>query len=365
MRSESSSQTQPNWFVIGVIAIVGAFIFFQPFLAAICIAALTAYIFAPLYRVFARRMPNGIAATLTMLTSFAVVVIPLAILLIIVVSQGVAFANTLASLSTKSGEALSSTSHPVADTVNVALAPFNNNHPVVTPEGIHVFAKETLPELIKSFARMIVGFAASLPSLVTSLVIYGFLFNTYLLYSKTIRRIISVLSPFHEPMNELYIERAGAIVKASLQGQFLIAFTTAVASALLLFLVGMQDYFLFFVFIFTLLGMIPLGSGIVMIPIGIVAMLTGQFWQGLWLLIIYLLVVCNIDSFLRPRLVPRHAKLLPAIMTLSVFCGLYYFGFLGVIYGPLIAIILTTTFDVYAEYREQPAFKKPPVVTPL
>ena len=98
--------------------------------------------------------------------------------------------------------------------------------------------------------------------------------------------------------------------------------------------------------------MVPLGSGILMIPIIIVAMLMGQFWEGFWVLVIYLVVICNFDNFIRPKVIPKKANLLPALTTLSTFCGLYYFGILGIVYGPLIAVILITTIDVYTDYQK-------------
>ena len=93
--------------------------------------------------------------------------------------------------------------------------------------------------------------------------------------------------------------------------------------------------------------MVPLGSGIVVIPIGIIAIITGDFWGGFWCLLIYLTVVCNIDSVLRPHLIPKKANLIPAVTTLATFCGIFYFGTLGIVYGPLIVILLMTTIDIY------------------
>lgn len=93
------------------------------------------------------------------------------------------------------------------------------------------------------------------------------------------REYIKLLSPFDEKSSEKYFEKSGLIVTASLKGQFIISFVTAVSSALLLFLLNLQQYFMFFVILFTILGMIPLGAGVVMIPIAIIAMISGNFGQ--------------------------------------------------------------------------------------
>jgi len=53
---------------------------------------------------------------------------------------------------------------------------------------------------------------------------------------------------------------------------------------------------------------------------------------------------------LRPQLVPKTARLDPALTILSVFAGLKMFGFLGIVIGPVIMIILVTTIQEYLDY---------------
>ena len=61
----------------------------------------------------------------------------------------------------------------------------------------------------------------------------------------------------------------------------------------------------------------------------------------------HLIVVTNIDNFLRPILVPRDARLNSALMLLAVFAGIGMFGFWGIVIGPVLMIIIVTTIDVY------------------
>jgi predicted PurR-regulated permease PerM len=67
------------------------------------------------------------------------------------------------------------------------------------------------------------------------------------------------------------------------------------------------------------------------------------------------LVVTNIDNFLRPFLVPREARLDPALMLLAVFAGITMFGPWGIIIGPVVMIVIVTTISVYlAVYKGVP-----------
>ncbi len=55
----------------------------------------------------------------------------------------------------------------------------------------------------------------------------------------------------------------------------------------------------------------------------------------------------NIDNVLRPILVPKEARLDSALMLLSVFAGITMFGFLGIVIGPVLMIVIVTTISVY------------------
>lgn len=366
MAKAISLPTKPStWLILAVLAILGALIFFQPYLGVIALAALMAYLFFPLYKRMTRKMKPGLAAALTLVVSIIAVIIPVGVLLVLAINQGIALASWLASLGTAPTDVLTTNAYPVVDSINAAFAPISSS-PVISVEGIQAFVKDVIPAIIEGFVAIALGVAGNLPTLLVSVIVYGFLFTTFLNYHKPLFNIIGTLSPFAPEINKLYTERAGSIVKASLVGQFAISFVTAVSSALLLFLIGLHSYFLFFVIVFTILGMVPLGAGVIMIPIAIIAMITGQFWAGLWVLLIFCLVICNIDSFMRPHFMAKNARLIPALTVLAAFCGIYYFGFLGIVYGPLIVILIFTTLEMYAASKNEPIslFASAPVNKP-
>ncbi|MDT5050379.1 MAG: hypothetical protein QOG75_6283, partial [Mycobacterium sp.] len=52
----------------------------------------------------------------------------------------------------------------------------------------------------------------------------------------------------------------------------------------------------------------------------------GNITGGAFVVLGHLVVVTNLDNFLRPILVPRDARLNPALMLLAVFAGIAMFG---------------------------------------
>ncbi len=346
-----TSIIQPRWFVIISIALVGALIFFWPFLGVVCLAAVLAYCFLRPYRWFEQRMKPGLAATLTMIVSILVVAVPLAIILTIAVIQGVNAASNLTHINFSDTNGMLASIQPTVDTVNSTLSGVNNGQPVISADAIREFVKNTLPALFRAFIDIVIGVAGSIPALMTGIILYGYLFIAFLINNRKIHDILIDLSPFDRPSTKLYIERTGVTIKASIQGQFSIAAILGLSTALLMPILGFGHYFFFFFIIFTLLSMIPLGTGIVVVPLSIIAIIGGEVAQGVTVLLLYLIVVCNMDNILRPMLMPKKARFIPSILVLAIFSGLYYFGIFGLIYGPVIATILMTTLELYREYR--------------
>ena len=138
-------------------------------------------------------------------------------------------------------------------------------------------------------------------------------------------------------------------------GQFVIAVCQGVAGAASIYIAGFHQGFFLFAVLLSALSVIPLGSGIITIPFGIGMILFGNVFGGVFVIVFHLIVVTNIDNFLRPILVPRAARLDSALMLLAVFAGIAMFGAWGIVIGPVLMIIIVTTISVYlAVYKGVP-----------
>ena len=76
-------------------------------------------------------------------------------------------------------------------------------------------------------------------------------------------------------------------------------------------------------------------------------MIFGNIAGGAFVVLFHLIGITNVDNLLRPILVPREARLDPALMLLSVFSGIAMFGFFGIVLGPVLMIVIVTTIAVY------------------
>ncbi len=339
--------------VLTVIALAFGAYFLRSYLVLIAMAAVLAYLFRPVYLRLRGRYSSGLAATLTLLAAIAIVAAPLSGIVFLAVVQIGQMVNGISHWMANTD--LTELGKRLLDTANEVLArvPFLNIE--LTPETVQstiTRVGQNVGEMALSVARESVG---SIAMVVTSAIIFLYVFLALLTNGEKVLTLFRDLNPLGTDVSNIYLAKIGAMVTATVRGQFIIATCQGVAAALSLYLAGLHDGFFMFVIFLTALSFIPLGAGIVTIPIGIGLALFGNVVGGVFVVLFHLLVVTNIDNILRPFLVPKSAHLHPALMLLAVFAGLRMFGFVGIVLGPVLMIVIVTTISVYlAVYKGAP-----------
>ena len=190
---------------------------------------------------------------------------------------------------------------------------------------------------------------------ITAAILFLYVFISLLTNRDKVLLLIRQLNPLGEEVTDLYMSKMGAMVKGTVMGQFIIAACQGVAGAASIYIAGFHQGFFLFAVLLSALSVIPLGSGIVTIPFGIGMILFGNVFGGIFVIVFHIIVVTNIDNFLRPILVPREARLDSALMLLAVFAGIAMFGAWGIVIGPVLMIVIVTTISVYlAVYKGVP-----------
>lgn len=352
-QSKFSVPRSLQWTMIITIVIGIAFIW--PYVGTILFAALVAFLFNPVYKYLLQKTHrNGIALLGTFAAAFASVLIPLAFIVTVTIAQTSAIISDISSgtqfLTSTEAQELADRSVervngliraiPGGEKVQINQTEIETSLKSMVLSGLNI-----LLDVIKNVGSAFFGF-------ISAFILALFLIVGMLTHQEKILATIRRISPYDEQMSDHYLNRVAIMTKAMVKGQFIIATIQGFASAASLWIVGI-DYFWFFAMFLSFMSFIPLGAGIITIPIGIVMILLGNVWQGIFLILYHMIVVSSIDNFLRPHLVPKEAALNTALMLLAVFAGMAFFGAAGVIIGPVIMILITTTISVYGEYNKR------------
>ncbi len=331
--------------VMTIIALGFGAYFLRNYLELIALAGVLAYLFTPLYRRFGRKMGSGGAATLTLLSAIAIVIVPLGGILAV---AGVQIAQMVSSVSTWVKKTdMGALGQQVLDAVNDALGKLPFIHVELTSDKIQSAIGTVASHFGQWALNMASGSVGGLVSVITGSIIFLYVFIGLLTGGGKIIGMIRDLSPLDPEITAVYFSKMGAMVKASVGGQFIIAAAQGLAASISIYIGGIHQGFFMFLIFLTVLSVIPLGAGVVTIPLGIGMALSGNIPGGIFVVLFHLLITTNIDNILRPMLVPKTAYLPPSLMLLAVFAGLAMFGFAGIVFGPLVMIVIVTTINLY------------------
>ncbi len=344
--------TTKNWLIVALVALVLGIWFVGPFLGVIALAALLAFLFYGVYERFAEKTKPGLAATLTFLVSLVVVVVPVILIGIFTALQLAQLAASLTSSFNGDFSSLPAIAQDVINQLNKIVAPIAGTESAISGQGIMEFLRNTLPGLLRTVAGFLTGLIGNIPMAIILTIMYIFLFYEFLVFGKKIHHSMVALSPFQPEVTRLYLARVGLMTNAMAKGQLMIALILgALEAAVIATCFNAWEFFVLMTVAFAFFNLIPLGAGIIAYPIVIFGMLLGSFWPGVAALIL-ISIVSNLESFLRPKFIPKSITLTNGLTMLAAFGGIALFGLLGVVYGPIIMIIIVTSIQMYLDYYD-------------
>jgi predicted PurR-regulated permease PerM len=337
--------------IFTIIALLFGAYFLRNYFVLIVVAAVGAYLFTPLFNRFNRRMGSGLAATCTLLSALVIVIVPIGLLVVLAFVQISRMVDHIAEW-VKTTD-LSGLGDKALHVVNDLLARVPFAHVTLTAETLRKAMVTGGQHAGQWLLQFLQGAAGGIAGGVTQAIIFLYVFVALLVNREKLRTLIGQLNPLGDEVTDLYFRKMGSMVRGTVNGQFVIALCQGVAGAASIYVAGFHHGFFIFSILLTALSIIPLGGGIVTIPFGIGMIFYGNIAGGAFVILWHLLLVTNIDNFLRPVLVPRDARLNSALMLLAVFAGIAMFGPWGIVIGPVLMILIVTTIDVYlAVYKD-------------
>ncbi|OBB37225.1 AI-2E family transporter [Mycobacterium sp. 852002-51961_SCH5331710] len=357
MSTEFSLSQRRALAIATVIAIAFGAYFLRGYFILIVVAAVAAYLFSPLYARLNKRMGSGLSVTLTLLAAFAAVIVPLSLFVALAVVQITTMVERVAEWVARTD--LSALGDRALQFVNDLLRRVPYIDTTVTPESLRSSMARVAQEAGQWLLGLLQGAAGGLFGGITAAILFVYVFVSLLTNRDRVVAMIRQLNPLGEDITDVYMAKMGAMVKGTVMGQFVIAVCQGVAGAASIYLAGFHQGFFLFAVLLSALSVIPLGSGIVTIPFGIGMILFGNVFGGVFVVLFHLIVVTNIDNFLRPILVPREARLDAALMLLAVFAGISMFGAWGIVIGPVLMIVIVTTISVYLEEYKGVPMRRP------
>lgn len=318
--------------LIAIIIVLGVILFveFIPFLGGI-LGASTIYILVRkqmLYLTEKKHLNRSFVAFLLLLEAVLCFLIPLSLAVWLFVSKLQNF-NLDPTQLVKSIEHVASlieqrTGYDVLDTSNL------------------MSAVSILPKIGQTVMGSISGFAINVAVLV--LILYFMLIGG----AKMEKYVYSIL-PFSDENKKNVLSEINMIVTSNAIGIPLLAIIQGVIALIGYWIFNVPSPFLFG-FLTCFATIIPVvGTALVWFPLALYMALTGDWVNALGLTAYALIVVTNVDNLIRFVLQKKMADIHPLITIFGVIIGLSLFGFMGIIFGPLLISIFILCFNIFKE----------------
>jgi predicted PurR-regulated permease PerM len=327
-----------------------------PFLKALLLGAILAGLCHPLYRWLTRlfRGRTSQAAAVTVLMLFLLIVGPFGAFLGVAVQQALNVSERAIPWVQQ---------HFGAASTFDAHAWLVQRFPAV---AAHVPSQEHIVESVGTAAQAAGGFLVASASRMTAQTAV-FLLNLFvMLYSMffflkegaTLLEKLLYFMPLNNEDEVLMVQRFVSITRATVKGTLVIGLIQGTLAGIAFWVAGI-DGSAFWGTMMVVLSIVPgIGAALVWVPAVIYLFVTGQMLAGTLLGLWCAAVVGTIDNVLRPILVGRDAKMPDLLILVGTLGGLYLFGPIGFIVGPIVCGLFLTAWDIYGS-----AFKDilPPV----
>ncbi len=322
-----------------------------PFLKPLLFGAILAGLCRPLYRWLTRvfRGRRSLASVTTLLLLFLLIAGPVSAFLGVVVKQALNVSTQAVPwVQQHLGPASTFDAHDWLVSRFPTLADFVPSQQQIV-ESVGAAATSTGGFLVASASKMTAGTAAFLLNLFV--MVYAMFF--FLRDGVTILEKIFYYIPLSHEDEARMLQRFTSVTRATVKGTLVIGLIQG-ALAGIAFAVAGIDGAAFWGTVMVILSIVPgIGAALVWVPAVIYLFITGQTLAAILLGAWCAAVVGTIDNVLRPLLVGRDARMPDLLILIGTLGGLFLFGPIGFIVGPIVCGLFLTAWDIYGTaFRE-------------
>jgi len=345
MSTSDVTQDRFSKFSLLLVVVGISLIFFfmvRRFLVAILLAGIFSAMAQPLYQRLLRRFRGrkATASITTIAIVLLVVVIPLTGFLGIAASQAVQVSQNVGPWIEQQ------VSQPDQLDQLVRRIPFLDRFQPYQDQikaKIGELAGQTGAFLVRSVAAATRGTVSFLLSLF--IMLYAMFF--FLSDGRAILHRILYYMPLAPREENRMVDKFVSVTRATIKGTLVIGIIQGALAGLAFYVAGIQGA-AFWGTVMVVLSIIPgIGTAFVWVPAVVYLIATGRLGTAIALAVWCGVVVGTVDNVLRPRLVGRDTRMSDLLILLSTLGGIFLFGAVGFIIGPIVAALFVTVWDIY------------------
>jgi predicted PurR-regulated permease PerM len=324
------SYKQRNTIVLAILIILGCFILYSlRTIAGTLLSTIVLYtIFAPVFTYFVYRlgMKKWIAASLIIILSLVIIVLPFLTLSLMVIDKIQEFQEDPIRVKVMMQK--------IEDFIGSQI-----DQPGLLDKGmakLNLLAEDLFPSVLSGAVNIVLG-----------LLVMYFLLYFMMVQKDEFEAGLLKYAPFREQNALKFAKELKITTYANVLGQGFIALVQGALVSIGFFACGIRDP-IFWGVISTFLCFLPVvGAPVIFIPAALIELANGHSTEGWGLLLWGFIVIINIDNVIRLMIAKGVSDTHPIITVVGIIIGIPMFGILGLVFGPLLLSYFILTIRIY------------------
>ena len=219
--------------------------------------------------------------------------------------------------------------------------------------GYNIFDRDNISSIVSTLPQIGQTLMSGITGFVVNIFVLLFVLYFMIIGGKKMEKYIYEILPFSQENKKNVVKEIELIVKSNAIGIPLLAIIQGLVALIGYVIFGVPNALLFG-FLTCFATIIPIvGTSIVWAPLVVYLSLTGNWIFAICLAAYSLAIITNVDNLIRFVLQKKLADTHPLITIFGVVIGLSLFGFMGVIFGPLLLSIFILCVNIFKkEYLE-------------
>jgi predicted PurR-regulated permease PerM len=318
--------------IILIVLVVLSFFLVRPILMSVVLGVILAFVFYPIYKWFFKITNSGnAAASITCILLALLVLLPIWFLTPIFIEQSFKFYLTVQQVD-------------FITPLSKIFPSFFASEQFTTEVGtiLQSFLSNTASSLVDSLSNLILNF----PTLFLQLLVVFFIFFFVLRDKEKIVDYIKSMLPFSKEVEKKLFDYTKGITASVLYGQVVVGMLQGLIVGIGFFIFRVPSA-LFLTLLAIFAGIFPIiGTTIVWLPVAIYLIIAGNTFSAIGIIVFGLISSVG-DNLIRPMIVSRKTRIHSSVILIGMIGGLFLFGVLGFILGPLILAYLLVVLEIY------------------
>lgn len=220
--------------------------------------------------------------------------------------------------------------------------------------GYDLLKTDNLMNLVSVLPQIGQTIMSGISSLVINIFVLIFVLYFMLIGSRGMEKYVDEMLPFNAKNKKLILNGMKMIVKSNAIGIPLLAVIQGSLATIGYYFFQAPSPLLFGL-LTCFATVIPIvGTGLIWLPLALYMGISGDWVHAIGLIIYSFVAVTQVDNLIRFMLQKKLADTHPLITIFGVVIGLSLFGFMGIIFGPLLLSMFLLCVDIFKkEYLEQ------------